>query len=36
MGIPTLLLFKGGKEVDRQVGVTSYQNLAAKLERLLG
>ena len=36
MGIPTLLFFKGGKEVDRQVGVTSYQNLAAKLERLLG
>ncbi len=36
MGIPTLLYFKGGKEVDRQVGVTGYPNLANKLEKLLG
>lgn len=36
MGIPTLLYFKNGKEVDRQVGVTGYPQLAAKLERLLG
>jgi thioredoxin 1 len=35
MGIPTLLYFKGGKEVDRQVGVTGYPSLANKLERLL-
>lgn len=35
MGIPTLLYFKNGKEVDRQVGVTSYPNLANKLEKLL-
>jgi thioredoxin 1 len=35
MGIPTLLFFKDGKEVDRQVGVTNYTNLANKLERLL-
>ncbi len=35
MGIPTLLFFKNGKEVDRQVGVTNYPALAAKLERLL-
>lgn len=36
MGIPTLLYFKGGKEVDRQVGVTGYPALASKLEKLLG
>lgn len=36
MGIPTLLYFKGGKEVDRQVGVTGYASLANKLEKLLG
>jgi thioredoxin 1 len=35
MGIPTLLYFKDGKEVDRQVGVAGYAQLAAKLERLL-
>jgi thioredoxin 1 len=36
MGIPTLLYFKGGKEVDRQVGVVGYPALANKLEKLLG
>jgi thioredoxin 1 len=36
MGIPTLLYFKGGKEVDRQVGVAGYPALANKLEKLLG
>ena len=36
MGIPTLLYFKDGKEVDRQVGVTGYPGLANKLEKLLG
>lgn len=35
MGIPTLLYFKDGQEVDRQVGVASFPQLAAKLERLL-
>ena len=35
MGIPTLIYFKGGKEVDRQVGMTSYGTLKKKLERLL-
>ena len=36
MGIPTLLYFKDGKEVDRQVGVVGYPALANKLEKLLG
>jgi thioredoxin 1 len=35
MGIPTLLYFKDGKEVDRQVGVAGYPALANKLEKLL-
>lgn len=35
MGIPTLLYFKNGKEVDRHVGVGSYPQLASKLEKLL-
>jgi thioredoxin 1 len=35
MGIPTLLYFKDGKEVDRQVGVAGYPGLANKLEKLL-
>jgi len=35
MGIPTLLYFQGGKEVDRQVGVAGYPQLAGKLENLL-
>ena len=35
MGIPTLIYFKGGKEVDRQVGMTGYGTLKNKLERLL-
>ena len=34
-GIPTLIFFRGGREVDRQVGVTSYGTLRGKLERLL-
>ena len=36
LGIPTLIYFKGGTEVDRQVGMTSYGTLKGKLERLLG
>lgn len=35
MGIPTLIYFKGGREVDRVVGVTGYATLKGKLERLL-
>lgn len=35
MGIPTLIYFKGGQEVDRQVGMTNYSTLRKKLERLL-
>ncbi len=33
--IPTLLYFKDGKQVDKQVGVTSKANLSSKLEKLL-
>jgi thioredoxin 1 len=36
MGIPTLLFFKEGAEVDRIVGVTAYNTLKSKLERALG
>jgi thioredoxin 1 len=35
MGIPTLIYFKGGREVDRQVGMTNYNTLKSKLERQL-
>jgi len=35
MGIPTLIYFKGGREVDRQVGMTNYNALKGKLERQL-
>ena len=35
MGIPTLIYFKGGVEVDRVVGVKSYQELTARLLPLL-
>ena len=35
MGIPTLIYFKGGQEVDRVVGVNAYGTLKNKLERLL-
>ena len=34
-GIPTLILFKGGKEVDRFVGYMPKQQLWAKLSRSL-
>ena len=33
--IPTLLLFKDGKEVDRIVGVVSKEMLALRIEQLL-
>ncbi len=36
MGIPTLIYFKGGKEVDRVIGLTGYATLKNKLERVLG
>ena len=35
MGIPTLIYFKNGVEVDRVVGVTSYQHLSKRLQALL-
>jgi thioredoxin 1 len=35
MGIPTLIYFRGGREVDRQVGMTGYNTLKSKLERQL-
>lgn len=36
MGIPTLIYFKDGIEVDRVVGLTGYPILKGKLEKLLG
>lgn len=35
LGIPTLIYFKGGAEVDRITGFTHYGALKSKLERLL-
>ncbi|MBI3320239.1 MAG: thioredoxin [Candidatus Omnitrophica bacterium] len=35
MNIPTLLLFKGGKEVDRIVGVQPKEELTRRLEKVL-
>ncbi|MBI2884734.1 MAG: thioredoxin [Candidatus Omnitrophica bacterium] len=35
MNIPTLLLFKGGQEVDRIVGVQPKQELVRRIEQLL-
>ncbi|MEJ5197770.1 MAG: thioredoxin [Anaerolineae bacterium] len=35
MGIPTLIYFQAGQEVDRVIGYTSYGVLKSKLERLL-
>jgi len=35
MNIPTLLLFKGGKEVDRIVGVVPKEELVRRIERVL-
>jgi thioredoxin 1 len=34
-GIPTLIFFKGGQEVNRVVGVTSAENLAAELNKMM-
>jgi thioredoxin 1 len=36
MNIPTLLLFKDGKEVDRIVGVVPKEELARRIERVIG
>ena len=35
-GIPTLILFKGGKEQERVVGATSKDSLARMIERSAG
>ena len=35
MNIPTLLLFKGGKEVDRIVGVVPKEELARRLDHVV-
>jgi thioredoxin 1 len=35
MNIPTLLLFKGGQEVDRIVGVVPKQELARRIDKVL-
>ncbi len=35
MGIPTLIYFKGGKEADRVIGLTGYEKLRSRLEKLL-
>ena len=35
MNIPTLLLFKGGKEISRIMGVNSKEAIRAKVEALL-
>ena len=36
MNIPTLLLFKGGSEVDRIVGVVPKEELTRRIERVIG
>ena len=36
MNIPTLLLFKEGKEIDRIVGVLPKEELARRIDRVLG
>ena len=35
MNIPTLLLFKGGQEVDRIVGVVPKEELTRRIERVM-
>ena len=35
MNIPTLLLFKGGQEVDRIVGVVPREELTRRIERIV-
>jgi thioredoxin 1 len=33
--VPTFVFFKGGREVSRQTGVTTYEDLAARLQALV-
>lgn len=33
--VPTFVFFRNGKEVSRQSGVTSYEDLAGRLQALL-
>ena len=35
MGIPTIMYFQQGREVDRVIGVTRYDVLKAKLDKLM-
>jgi thioredoxin 1 len=35
-GIPTLILFHNGSEADRTVGLTSKDNIARMIDRVLG
>jgi thioredoxin 1 len=34
--VPTFVFFKNGSEVSRQSGTTTYEDLAGKLQSLLG
>lgn len=36
VSVPTFVFFKGGREVSRQSGVTTYEDLAGKLQALVG
>jgi thioredoxin 1 len=33
--VPTFVFFKGGREVSRQAGATTYEDLAGKLQALV-
>ena len=33
--VPTFVFFKGGREVSRQTGTTTYEDLAGKLQALV-
>ncbi|MEW6130229.1 MAG: thioredoxin [Acidobacteriota bacterium] len=35
-GIPTLILFKGGDEADRVIGMTSKDNIARMIDQAIG
>lgn len=34
--VPTFVFFEGGREVSRQLGQTTYEDLAGKLQALVG
>jgi thioredoxin len=34
-GLPTLVMFRQGEEIDRQLGVVDYESLRVRVERLL-